>query len=199
MLNNLSLEQLKKQMGTSYLIDTRHPEIFARSYIESSVNIPVEGAFHKWADQVVPKNAEIVLIVDREDVVSDVERQLKYIGVDNIKGFVIFDPNLDLEKVSFGLCNVRDLSEMEGVYIVDVRTPAEWRDGHIESAHHMELSEFEKRVGEIPVGNQVAITCGAGFRSSVAASILKKHGHKNVESIQGGMRAWNSANLPIVS
>ena len=198
MAPKLTIEKFNELKDTVFLIDTRHPEIFAKEFIQGSINIPIEGAFYKWAIQVVPKNSSIILITDNEDTIAETIRQLAYINFNHILGFIVFDPSLNLKNETLKLLNVMDLhNNIDDYYVVDVRTTQEWNDGHIESAHHMDLAEFQKKLESIPKDKQVAITCGAGFRSSVAASILKGSGHENVASIQGGMRAWNQANLPI--
>lgn len=197
-VEKLTNEKFNELKNSSVIIDTRHPEIFAKGYIQGSINIPIEGAFYKWAIQVVPKESAIILITDNEDTINDTIRQLAYINLNNVLGFIVFDSNSMMEKETLKLLNVNDLNDnIDDFYVVDVRTPPEWNDGHIESAHHMDLIEFKQKLESIPKDKQVAITCGAGFRSSIAASILKASGHDNVASIQGGMRAWNQANLPI--
>jgi len=198
MTPKLTIEKFNELKNSAVIIDTRHPEIFAKRYIQGSINIPLEGAFYKWAIQVVPKNSAIILITDNEDTVADTIRQLAYINLNRILGFIVFDPSENVKSETLKLLNVMDLNDnIDDFFVVDVRTTPEWNDGHIVSAHHMDLAEFQEKLGTIPRDKQVAINCGAGFRSSVAASILKNSGHENVASIQGGMRTWNQANLPI--
>ncbi len=196
MTPKLTIEKFNELKNRAVIVDTRHPEIFAKGYVQGSINIPIEGAFYQWAIQVIQKGSSIILITDTEDTIKDTIRQLTYINLNQILGFIVFDSSLKSETLN--LLNVMDLNDnMNDFYVVDVRTTQEWNDGHIESAHHMDLAEFQQKLESIPKESQVAITCGAGFRSSVAASILKNSGHENVSSIQGGMRAWNQANLPI--
>ena len=77
--------------------------------------------------------------------------------------------------------------------LIDVRTPAEWKAGHIPEAHHIELAKFASVFNNIPRDKDIAITCGSGYRSSLAASLLKKEGFSRVANVQGGMQAWIGA------
>jgi len=74
-----------------------------------------------------------------------------------------------------------------------VRTPNEWKSGHIESARHVPLSTFGKQLPDLPNDRTVAVICGSGYRSSVASSMLKARGYKDVENVAGGMSAFTEA------
>jgi hydroxyacylglutathione hydrolase len=73
---------------------------------------------------------------------------------------------------------------------VDVRTPNEWKSSHIDGARHLPLATFGERAKELPNENKIAVICGSGYRSSIAASLLQARGYKNVENVSGGMSAY---------
>jgi rhodanese-related sulfurtransferase len=78
-------------------------------------------------------------------------------------------------------------------YILDVRTPAEWKEGHIKEAHWLELSKIRLEKDKLPSpSTSIYVICGSGYRSSVVASFLKNSGYENVSSIWGGMTAWKA-------
>ncbi|MBP1605602.1 MAG: fold metallo-hydrolase, partial [Acidobacteria bacterium] len=82
--------------------------------------------------------------------------------------------------------------------ILDVRDPAEWREGHIRGAIRVRCGELSKRLDEIPRdGGPIAIVCAAGYRSTVAASVLERAGFSSVINVTGGMNAWKQAGLPL--
>jgi hydroxyacylglutathione hydrolase len=85
----------------------------------------------------------------------------------------------------------------QGLLILDVRQPNEWRAGHIEGAMYLSGAELPKRVSEIPKDRPVAVICGSGYRSSVSASLLLREGHPDVTNVLGGMAAWKKAGLPV--
>ncbi|WP_245232656.1 rhodanese-like domain-containing protein [Thiorhodococcus minor] len=82
--------------------------------------------------------------------------------------------------------------------VLDVRQPAEWSAGRIPEAVHITGAEITRRADEIPKDRPVAVVCGSGFRSSVAASVLKRRGHKAVFNVLGGMTGWEAEALPVV-
>jgi hydroxyacylglutathione hydrolase len=80
---------------------------------------------------------------------------------------------------------------------LDVRQPAEWAEGHTPRAVHIAGAEISRRAEEIPKERPVAAICGSGYRSSVAASVLKRRGHEEVYNVLGGMTGWEAEALPI--
>jgi rhodanese-related sulfurtransferase len=80
--------------------------------------------------------------------------------------------------------------------LLDVRQPAEFRQGHIAGAKLMPLNELHKRMKELPQGREIVCVCDSGSRSSSAAKTLAKEGYA-VFDMQGGMVAWKRAKLPV--
>jgi rhodanese-related sulfurtransferase len=83
--------------------------------------------------------------------------------------------------------------------VVDVRTPHEREEGAIPGSLFVPLSQLEHRLEEIPRGRPLIVHCAAGYRSSVAASVLKREGFEDVAEIAGGMAAWQAAGLPVAA
>jgi rhodanese-related sulfurtransferase len=81
-----------------------------------------------------------------------------------------------------------------------VRTPAEWKDGHIRQAEHFPLTEIME--GRFPEAGkddeEIVLQCGSGYRSNIAASILRRAGFNKIKSLAGGAFAWSNAGLPLV-
>jgi hydroxyacylglutathione hydrolase len=91
----------------------------------------------------------------------------------------------------------RTLETDQDLFVLDVRQPAEWSAGHIREAGHITGAEITRRADEIPEERPVAVICGSGYRSSVAASVLKRRGHKEVFNVLGGMTGWEQEKLPV--
>lgn len=89
------------------------------------------------------------------------------------------------------------LENRPDLVVLDVRQPAEWKAGHIEGALHITGAELPSRIDDIPKDRPIASICGSGYRSSVSASLLMKHGHQNVTNVIGGMSAWKASGLPL--
>jgi len=81
---------------------------------------------------------------------------------------------------------------------IDVRTPEEYSESHIEGSTLIPLQQLEQRVTEVPKDKRVYLYCHSGRRSVAAAGILVKAGFKNIENIEGGITAWKSAGYPTV-
>ena len=90
--------------------------------------------------------------------------------------------------------------ENGGVRIIDVRTPAEWNNGRIEQAEHLPLSDIlEDRFPKAEKNEELVLQCGSGYRSNIAASILRQAGYAQVKSLAGGVFAWSNAGSPLIS
>lgn len=91
------------------------------------------------------------------------------------------------------------LTAKEKVYILDVRTPQEFRgDGHIAGATLIPLNELASQLKKIPTDRMVVTVCRSGARSASAHTQLQNAGFLNVKNLSGGMMAWQSAGLPVV-
>ncbi|MCF7821118.1 MAG: rhodanese-like domain-containing protein [Mariprofundaceae bacterium] len=81
---------------------------------------------------------------------------------------------------------------------LDVRTPDEYRDGHIQGAVLIPVQELGKRLAEVPKDKRVYVYCHSGRRSVIASNMLVKGGFGNIENIEGGIVAWKKAGYPVV-
>ena len=84
------------------------------------------------------------------------------------------------------------LTEANAPLVIDVRTAKEWRGGHIDGALHIPLGELAARASEIPPDRTAATICEAGYRSSLAASVLAHAGVHRIVNVTGGMAAWRA-------
>jgi len=83
-----------------------------------------------------------------------------------------------------------------GATVLDVRSPGEWRTGHIASALHIPLGDLSERIQELPAAVPLHVICGSGYRSSIACSILQRAGFPQIRNTAGGMTAWYAQELP---
>lgn len=101
-------------------------------------------------------------------------------------------------------CTVQDVVEMlkkgEPVILVDTREDREWIQGNIESAIHIGKGVIERDIEKYFPNKEerVILYCGGGFRSAIAADNLQKMGYKQILSMDGGIRSWKEAGLPIM-
>jgi hydroxyacylglutathione hydrolase len=122
------------------------------------------------------------------------------IGISRIDGYINggFEAwrAAGLPTSSYPVTNVQDLqASIKGgkpPLVVDVRTTKEWNAGHIEGAVHMPLGELAARASELPRDRTIATICEAGYRSSLAASLLARAGIDQLVNVTGGMAAWRA-------
>jgi len=83
------------------------------------------------------------------------------------------------------------------VDLLDVRQPPEWSAGHVAEATFITGAELTQKAASLPDDRPLAVMCGSGFRSSIAASVLLSQGRRSVLNVSGGMAAWRAAGYPI--
>ena len=78
-----------------------------------------------------------------------------------------------------------------------MRSPGEWKKGHVPGAYHIFVPELGKRLGELDQNKRTAVYCGSGYRASIATSILKQQGFNDLWNVPGSWEAWKKAKLPV--
>jgi rhodanese-related sulfurtransferase len=84
-----------------------------------------------------------------------------------------------------------------GAFILDVRTKAEWDQGHIAGSINIPLDRLSNRLAEVPRDQEVIVVCQTGVRSAEGLAILQRAGYTNAASMTGGMTAWQAAGYPL--
>src|SRR5436305_8001348 len=88
--------------------------------------------------------------------------------------------------------------QVDGVVVLDVREPGELSGGAIEKSTRIPLGALESRTGELNREKLVVVHCKGGYRSSIAASLLRRAGFRDIANLTGGFDAWKTAGLPYV-
>jgi rhodanese-related sulfurtransferase len=84
-----------------------------------------------------------------------------------------------------------------GAFVVDVRSAAEWRTGHIAGSQHIPLGKLVSQMAERERAQPIVLVCESGSRSAIGASLLTAAGFSDVTNLTGGINAWKSAGLPL--
>jgi hydroxyacylglutathione hydrolase len=185
------------------VVDTRLAGSFAERFVPGTINIPAHE-LSNWAGWLVDFERPLYLIVDSYDS-QRVVRDLHYIGVDNIAGYFETTAVQTLAEMGHQL-RAYDVENPEGlagkilngeVLVVDIRNQTEWDEGHIPGAQHVMLGYLADRSKEIINGQPIVVQCRSGNRSAIGASVLLAQGAKDVINMQGGLRDWANAGLPI--
>ncbi len=85
-----------------------------------------------------------------------------------------------------------------GATFVDVRTQAEWAQGHIAGSLLIPLEELPSRLTELPKDKDIVVVCRSGVRSKEGTTVLKQAGFTRVTCLSGGLQAWVAAGYPLV-
>lgn len=93
---------------------------------------------------------------------------------------------------------VQDLrtAQQAGEFVLDVRTPAEYAEGHVPGTTLLPLQDLPARLNEVPKDWKVYVICCSGSRSARASRVLTDGGHRNVYNVDGGMLAWDAVGFP---
>lgn len=186
------------------ILDCRSPEAFA-AHIPGAINVGLGASFATWAGTALRESASIILVLENKCDLWEACWQLLRIGYDLPKGSLsggmmawrtAAKPLEILRQWTIWDLH-QQLQQGNPLTILDVRQPGEWNAGHITDAQHITGAELPRRFDEVPKNRPVATICGSGYRSSVAASLLMHHGHKQLSNILGGMTAWKAAGLPM--
>ena len=154
--------------------------------------------FSTWTGFFVPGESPIVLVLGDAGNAAKARLELARIGFDNLLGYIEADALTGTRQLSqLSVCDLKaGLKRGDGPVVLDVRTPGEWNDTHIEGARHLPLPALSKRAGGVPKDRPVAVLCGSGYRSSIGASLLLAQGLTRVQNIMGGMGAFQETTCP---
>jgi len=205
---SLTPKQFQEMMDDGVvIIDARDSAAFGGFHIPGSINIGFEKQLANWVGMVVDPDSEIILVVDDREDYDRMVTELHRIGYDLIFGYLSGGvmawlmsgkPVEQLEQISPQQLARR--LETSGLRVIDVRTPAEWDGSRIKWAEHLPLSDIlDNRFPEAETDEELVLQCGSGYRSNIAASILRQAGYNQVKSLAGGIFAWSNAGLPVVS
>jgi len=203
-LSEAELKQAARDGAT--VIDTRSAPFFGAGHFPGSLNIGLGSAlFSTWTGFLVAGGNSIALVVGTADAAVKARLELARIGFDNVLGYIEADTLSETQQLSqLSVCHLKNaLKRGDAPQVLDVRTPGEWDSGHIESARHIPLPKLAANLGQLPKDAPLAVLCGSGYRSSIAASLLRARGFSQVQNVMGGMAAfqetkcaeWQAADL----
>jgi hydroxyacylglutathione hydrolase len=195
----LALEEvLRRQAGGAVVLDVRSPEDFARGHLRGSVNVGLDGRFAEYAAQVA--SGDIVLVCEPGRA-RDARLRLARVGMDSVTGALdqpvpAFIRHPEVTGTASRLTG-RQLADaraaVPGLVLLDVRGPGEHAEGAIEDSVHIPLGQLRDRLGELDPDRPVVTYCAGGYRSSIAASLLRASGFTDVSDLIGGYQAWRAA------
>jgi glyoxylase-like metal-dependent hydrolase (beta-lactamase superfamily II)/rhodanese-related sulfurtransferase len=179
------------------LLDTRPADVFGAGFVPGSIFIGLEGRFAEWAGSLLPFDKAIALVTEEGKEKETVTRMAR-VGFSNIIGYLKggaeawreageeMDMLIDVEPDELAM----DIPFDENLVVVDVRRPTEFADGHVKGAVNLPLNEMTDlaNLGMFEEHQNLYVHCAGGYRSVIAASLLKRQGIHNLRNVVGG---WN--------
>jgi len=204
-MNPLTLDEvLDLRAKGAQVLDVRDPDEFGAAHLAGSINIGLGGQYATWAGTILNRKDPIVIIADpgRE---QEAAIRLGRIGFDHVAGYLenglsslIMRPDLVEFTERLGPHFAAELlASKQPPLVVDVRAPLEREAKQIRDSINLPLNHLAESLNTLPRDRALLVHCAGGYRSSIAASLLKKRGFEPVAEIAGGIAAWEAARLPL--
>ena len=188
--------------GGALVVDARSPEAHAVAHAPGSLSLPAGDSFGTWLGWVVDADRPVVLVVDDPADLDDLARQALRIGFDSLVGHVAggfeawrragrpVDAGVALDVAALGALLAS--GGPDAPVVIDVRQAAEFESGHVPGSIHVGAGELSDVLDRLPHDRPIATICASGYRSSVAASLLRSAGFERVVPVSGGVPDWEA-------
>jgi hydroxyacylglutathione hydrolase len=196
-----SFETLMEETDDIVFLDTRNSSEFAKNFIPGTISIGLEGQFAPWVGALIPNvNQKIALVTEIGKEEESIKR-LSRVGYDQVVGFL--EGGIEAWKNKHKTVDhIERLSaeEFENVMkekliVFDVRKPGEYQAEHIENVQNVPLDFMNENMVEFPKDKPFILHCAGGYRSIIAASILKARGYSDIKDVIGGYGAISKTNI----
>ena len=176
------------------IIDVRESQFFATGHLRGSVNVGLAGRYAEYAGSVINPDEDMVLITE-PGYELEAKVRLGRIGYDRVVGWFPVDDLADVpseveraSRLTAAEFTSRRTS-VEGLQVIDVRGQGEFAVNHLPEALNIPVAQLRKRIGEIDASKPTVVYCAGGYRSSIAASVLRANGFADVSDVLGGFEA----------
>ena len=185
------------------VLDTRDASTFAKGFIPNSINIGLEGSFAQWVGEMIPDVKQEILLITDEGKEEEAVTRLSRVGYDNTVGYL--EGGIEAwEKAGFEVDNLERItaenfaerSKTEKLLVFDVRKKSEFDSQHILNTENVPLNRINEFLSVFPKDKPFMLICGGGYRSMIAASILKQRGWDNFVDVIGGFGAVSKTDAP---
>jgi hydroxyacylglutathione hydrolase len=201
-------EVARQQKQGALVVDARRPNAVEAGHIPDAVAVGLGPDFVAWMGWLAPYDRDIVLVLSDDGDLDAAVTELHRIGLDRIGGYLQGGMTAwqasDRPVSTLATISVDELAaaiaNQHALQVLDVRSDSEWDEGHIDGAQHLFAGAIAQGA-DVPfaTNDRIAIICGSGYRSTVAASLLQARGFTNLVNVRGGMDAWESAGYATTS
>jgi glyoxylase-like metal-dependent hydrolase (beta-lactamase superfamily II)/rhodanese-related sulfurtransferase len=173
------------------ILDVRDKKDFVKGFVPNAVFIGLDGSFAPWVGALIPDLMQPILLIAPEGKEEETVKRLARVGYDNTigyleGGFAAWEKS-GKEVDHIDSINVSTFADTyakdKNIHILDVRKPSEWSGNHIDGSQNFPLDFINKHMGEVDQDKTYFMHCRSGYRSTVAASILKSRGFDKVVNV----------------
>lgn len=204
-LNALAPQEFEQlvEATDALMLDTRTPADYALGHIPQSINIGIKGDFAPWVGAVLGDVKQQLMLITDEGAEEEVVTRLARVGFDQVLGYLKGGISAwkDAGKQTDTVKRIT-ASQFEHEFklnesmVIDVRREAEYAASHVDEAYSKPLAYINEWVGNIDPKKHFYLHCAGGYRSMIAASILKARGFHHFSEIDGGFNAINKTSVP---
>ncbi len=188
----LSVSEFEVAAKDALILDTRTPDEYEQGHVPNSINIGLNGQFAPWVGALISISQPLVLVASEDKVYESVLR-LARVGFTQVKGYLAGGvaaweaAEKPVRKVAS--ITAEEIKQFPDQEIIDVRRSTEYATDHIVGAKSLSLVELEERLDELDPAKPYIIHCAGGYRSMIAASMMKNKGFDHVTNVYGGFAA----------
>ncbi len=185
------------------VLDVRHQSEFIKGHIPRSIFIGIDGNFAPWVGALIVDVTQPILLVAPKGREEEVVTRLSRVGFDNVIGYLDGgfeawkDANMEIDTITSISAEefAKDFEDKKDV-VFDVRREGEYVAEHVDGAKNTQLDYLNNYLSEFPEDKTFYVHCAGGYRSVIAASILKSRGIHNLVDVAGGYGAIKNTDIP---
>ena len=201
-------DALRLQQEGVIVLDTRPAMQFAVAHVPGSIHIGLSGQYASWAARILGLDKRIILVGEDPDHLRESQMRLARVGIENVQAYLEdgvsgwtaagyeldYIPQISVQEFA-------ELQEEEGDHmtVLDVREPSEVAAGAMENSIRIPLGQLQSRTGEFDGSKLIVVHCKGGYRSSIATSILRRAGFRDIANLTGGFDAWRAMAQPVAN
>ena len=205
-INPVSVLEFEKTANDSgaIILDVRHQQDFAKGHIPKSIFIGLKGGFAPWVGTLIADVKQPILLVTEKGKEEEAITRLSRVGYDYTIGYLEGgfsawkESGNQIDKVTSISAQQFEIEiKNNDSVIFDVRKNSEYDNERIDSAINTPLDVINNYLSDVPDEKNFYVHCAGGYRSMIAASILKSRGVHNLIEIKGGFKSIKETAIPI--
>ena len=194
-------ELLGLQSEGAIALDTRPAMQFAVAHVPGSIHVALSGQYASWAARILGLDKQIILIGEDADHLRESQLRLARVGIEDVRAYLEdgitgwiaegfeadYMPQLTVQEFAELLDK-----EKNQITVLDVRERGEVEAGAIDGSVRIPLGQLQDRTGELERDKLLVVHCKGGYRSSIATSLLRRAGFRDIANLTGGFDAWKA-------